>query len=394
MMKYPFASLLAATILLTVGASSGEAQVRFQLNFGGGGDWCGPFRHHYDHYDRAPIFSPWSPAGYLPYHDPYHDPYHSTVSRIVVPSISYSVAPSTRYVIPSSPSARVASSRPIYSSRRPTNTGELVSAFQAQAKDDFRFGDYDNALENLNEALGVTPNDTSLRQLKALGLFAQGRYDEASGLVKPLVDSGAAWDWNTMIAHYPSEDVYERQFRRLEHHVDTNPNLADPRFLLGYHYQVGGHLSAATMMFEQASRPAVATAPEPPKPALKTPPRPAEPKKVSEATMAAVASPPAIEKTEPDPAPSLAGSWRSVTGDGDTITLEIGSDGKFSWEYEGAPPESMLSGDWALGDDGKLNLADKDVPLSGSVEMEGVNTMRFVLDGTPEGDPGLVFERM
>ncbi len=405
-MKPSLPTLFFAGAILSVGSFTAEAQVRFHFGIGGD-DWCGPSSHHFAHPEHVPIFSPWSPAGYLPYHDPYCEP----ISRVVVPSIRYTVVPSSRYIVPStptipatpelSPTARVASSRPIYSSRRPTNTEEISSAFLAQAKEDFRRGDYDAALYNVGEALGLTPNDPDLHQLRALGLFAQGRYDDASGIVKRLSEGGTTWNWESMIAHYPSKDVYERQMRRLEHHVDSNPNSSNPRFLLGYHYQIGGYLSEARMMFEQASSPpvmAAKSAPPPapkPAPAVRTEPKPkrTQPEKVDEAIMAATVSPPPSQP-EPEPGPSIAGTWRSVTDDGKTITLEIGRDGKFSWEYEGAPEESTLRGDWTLADDRKLDLLDKDVPLSGAIEMEGDNTMRFVLEGTPDDDPGLVFERM
>lgn len=399
-MNHPFASFLIAGFLGIVATHPAEAQLRFHLNLGGSDDWCGPHRHHFDYHSPAPIFSPWSPAGYLPYHNQYHSP----VSRVIVPSIRYSVAPSTQYVVPStpeiSPTARVASSRPIFSSRRPANTGELVSAFRTKAQEEFYNGHYEAALSDVNEALGVTPNDTELHQLRALALFAQGRYGNASGTIRPLNEAGTTWNWDAMIGHYPSENVYERQFRRLENHVNNNPNESSARYLLGYHYQVGGHLSAAEMMYEQAAAPPIMVAkanPTPvPKPKVlvkaetKPAPKPTK-EKLEETVMAAAVSPPPIE---PEPGPAIAGNWRSVTDDGKTITLMIGDDGKFTWEYEGAPAESVLSGDWSLEDDGELNLADKDVPLSGTVEMEGDNTMRFVLDGTPEADPGLVFERM
>jgi len=266
---------------------------------------------------------------------------------------------------------------------------QLSSEAMDQAMEEFREGDYISALQSVDEAIAFTPSDSVLHEFRALNFFALGRYGDAAGVLNPLLASGPGWDWDTMIGFYNSDDAYTKQFRRLEDYVDSDPESADSRFLLGYHYMVGGYLAEAREMFNQVAQiePQDSVA--------------IQLRNLAQSSMPTEEVGVVGEEIPAPPAPgdmiteeTVAGNWRALSSDGKTITLDIKSDGKFTWNFEGAPEGSALSGDWSIDEDGLLVLNDEDVQLAGSIEMDGNNTMRFVLAGTPEGDPGLAFERM
>ena len=266
---------------------------------------------------------------------------------------------------------------------------QLSSEAMDQAMEEFREGDYISALQGVDEAIAFTPSDSVLHEFRALNFFALGRYGDAAGVLNPLLASGPGWDWDTMIGFYNSDDAYTKQFRRLEDYVDSDPESADSRFLLGYHYMVGGYLAEAREMFNQVAQiePQDSVA--------------IQLRNLAQSSMPTEEAGVVGEEIPAPPAPgdmiteeTVAGNWRALSSDGKTITLDIKSDGKFTWNFEGAPEGSALSGDWSIDEDGLLVLNDEDVQLAGSIEMDGNNTMRFVLAGTPEGDPGLAFERM
>ncbi len=262
---------------------------------------------------------------------------------------------------------------------------ELSVSAMDQARAYFEEGSYESALYEVDQAIAFTPSDPVLHEFRALNLFALERYGDAAGVLNPILASGPGWDWDTLIGFYASEDVYTRQLRRLENYVEFNADSADSRFLLGYHYMVGGYLAEAREMFDQVSRiePNDSVA--------------AQLRNLAESSMP-------IEEDDGIPSPAasaemvtgefLQGDWRALSSDGKTIMLSIGEDGKFTWDYEGASDGSVLNGEWSIDENGLLVLNDEDVQLAGIIEMDGTNTMRFVLAGTPEGDPGLTFERM
>lgn len=310
-------------------------------------------------------------TGYNTYSNPYETP------PVTYRGMSHSY---------SEPIAVASASRAPEPAERAEVKEQLSDESMNRAREYFLESNYTSALQMVDEAIAFTPSDPVLHEFRALNLFALGRYQDAAGVLNPILASGPGWDWDTMIGFYASDDVYTRQLRRLENHVEVNPNTADARFLLGYHYMVGGYLPEAREMFDQVTQ--------------------IEPKDSIAAQLRNLAesSMPVDDVDDPEPAPiasagliveeSIEGTWRAVSDDGKTITLQIGTDGKFTWDYEGAAEGSVLSGDWSIDDSGLLVLNDEDVQLAGTIEMEGDNTMRFVLAGTPEGDPGLTFERM
>ncbi|MES2793866.1 MAG: tetratricopeptide repeat protein, partial [Planctomycetota bacterium] len=113
------------------------------------------------------------------------------------------------------------------------------------ARGSFREGNYAVALGQIERALSKLPKDSVLQEFRALVLFAQGDYKGAAAPLYAVLSAGPGWDWTTMIGLYASIDVYTEQLRALEQYRKTNPDAADARFVLAYHYLTQGHSDAA-----------------------------------------------------------------------------------------------------------------------------------------------------
>jgi predicted Zn-dependent protease len=104
------------------------------------------------------------------------------------------------------------------------------------AREAFKSEQYERALKEIEEAIRVLPKDTTLHEFRALVLFAQGKYKEAASGIYAVLAVGPGWNWETMSGLYANPDTYTKQLRALEAYVRQNPNAADGRFLLAYHY--------------------------------------------------------------------------------------------------------------------------------------------------------------
>ena len=177
---------------------------------------------------------------------PYYNPYCSAPVVIGDTTIDYS-----QPIVLAGPPAdefRRASRRRAVTRRRPTVPQPLLDA----ARDAFAHGDYDDALAQCDKAIAQSPNDAVLHEFRGLALFALHRYKEAAGTIYAVLSVGPGWDWTTMSGFYPDVDVYTEQLRALEQYVDANPNAAEARFLLAYHYMTCGHTDAAAEQFKAA----------------------------------------------------------------------------------------------------------------------------------------------
>jgi hypothetical protein len=88
----------------------------------------------------------------------------------------------------------------------------------------------------------------------------------------------------------------------------------------------------------------------------------------------------------------IAGEWKASSGDGKAITLTLADSGGFTWNYEGSAEAKVLSGDWSVDEEGRLVLASSDVQMVADISLDG-GLLRFILAGSPVGDPGLSFQR-
>ena len=105
-------------------------------------------------------------------------------------------------------------------------TDPAMATFDA-ARDSFKQGNYDQALQQTNEALAKLPNDSDMHEFRALCLFALGRYDEAAATLYAVLAVGPGWDWTTLIGLYPDVSVYTAQLRALEDYC--RPTATRPR---------------------------------------------------------------------------------------------------------------------------------------------------------------------
>ena len=70
-----------------------------------------------------------------------------------------------------------------------------------QARDAFKQGNYALAVQLGEQALGQMPNDPNIHQFLALGLFAQGQYDQAAAPLYAVLTIGPGWNWTTLIGY-------------------------------------------------------------------------------------------------------------------------------------------------------------------------------------------------
>jgi tetratricopeptide (TPR) repeat protein len=124
----------------------------------------------------------------------------------------------------------------------------------AEARAAFKSGRYSNALEKVDRALELLRGDRTMHELRALCLFALGKYREASGVLYALLAAGPGWDWDTMAALYPDSETYTKQLHALERYVRNNPKVGAGHFVLGYHYLVLDERGGAAAEFAAAAK--------------------------------------------------------------------------------------------------------------------------------------------
>lgn len=269
---------------------------------------------------------------------------------------------------------------------------EKSSAATALARAAFRNGDYLGALKSTDEAISYAPGDSALHEFRALCLFALARYGDAAGVLNPVLASGPGWDWATMSDFYADGEVYTAQLRKLEDYVGARPDGADAHFVLGYHYMVGGFIDEAYAMFDRVTelQPADTVASQLRDLAESSSASADEGSELEEA-VAPESVPEDLVLVPLDPT-DIEGSWKAPSSDGKSITLALGADGQFSWNYDGADEGTVLEGEWSIDDESRLVLSAGDVQMVAEVSLDG-DTLQFVLAGSPVGDPGLLFER-
>jgi tetratricopeptide (TPR) repeat protein len=259
-----------------------------------------------------------------------------------------------------------------------------------QARDAFKQGNYALAVQLGEQALGQMPNDPNIHQFLALGLFAQGQYDQAAAPLYAVLTIGPGWNWTTLIGSYAEADTYTQQLRALEAYVKANPQSAPAHFVVGYHYLTQGHNDAAAKQFEDAAR--------------------LQPSDKLSAQLAAQLQPPASQPPSSDgaapptatasaesaPQGKLAGRWAATPAKDARVGLAINDDGNFTWTVTSSgQPAKTITGKSTFAN-GVLTLAGQDGQLgalAGQVAWQDDNHMTFRVLGAPQDDPGLKFER-
>jgi tetratricopeptide (TPR) repeat protein len=289
---------------------------------------------------------------------------------------------------------------PPYDYSQPINTAAAAPAAPVastatagfdQARDAFKQGNYALAVQLGEQALGQMPNDPNIHQFLALGLFAQGQYDQAAAPLYAVLSIGPGWNWTTLIGSYAEADAYTQQLRALEAYVKANPQSAPAHFVVGYHYLTQGHNDAAAKQFEDAARLQPSDRLSAQLAAQLQPPA-SQPSTIDTATAPATATASAV----PAPPGNLAGRWAATPAKDARIALAIKDDGNFTWAVTTpGQPDKLITGKATIAN-GVLTLAGSDGQLgtlAGQVAWQDDNHMTFRLLGTPQDDPGLKFER-
>ena len=249
------------------------------------------------------------------------------------------------------------------------------------ALEKFKAGDYAGALAGFDAALKVAPNDSVIHEVRALALFALGRYPEAAATLNAVLASAPGMDWTTVSNLYPSVDVYTAQLRKLEDFCRANPGDAAAHFVLAYQYLVGGHSDAAASALE------VVVAKQPGDMVAK--------RLLGGLKPAAEAAPPATAAPAAPAAPEtdLVGVWKAGSG-ADTITLEITAESKFTWKA--APtgkPAVDLAGTIETAADAIALHSEQAGTMVGKVTSKGPDAFEFSLPGAPAEAKPLLFQR-
>lgn len=104
-----------------------------------------------------------------------------------------------------------------------------------EARSRFRQRDYAGALDRLEQALALEPNDPPLHEFRALCLFALGQFPESAQTLYAVLSSSPGWDGATLRGLYGNLDDYASHLAHLERYLQRNPDSAQGHFLLAYH---------------------------------------------------------------------------------------------------------------------------------------------------------------
>ena len=260
-----------------------------------------------------------------------------------------------------------------------------------QARSSFYNGDYQSALDSVNQALVSMPKDASVNEFRALVLFALGKYQEAASVVYAVLAVGPGWDWTTLSSLYSNVDAYTEQLRRLEEYCRNNPNDAAAKFLLAYHYITCGHNEAAVRQLQlvlkldpnnQVATQLVQMMGSP-----------------QQGATDATATPPAPPQEKPVPpdqlisADNLVGKW-SAKGQGDsTFTLDMTADKKFTWAFTSGGKTQTIQGVYAIDNNNLALEPSSGGTMVGTLTKKGDKAFHFAMVGAPAGDPGLNFAK-
>ena len=251
------------------------------------------------------------------------------------------------------------------------------------------------------------PNDTVLHEVRALALFALGRYPEAAATLNAILAVAPGMDWTTMSSLYGSVDTYTGQLRKLEDFCRSNPGSAAGHFVLAYHYLVGGHadLAAEALKVVVAKQPGdivskrLLESLEPPAEAKATPaeakaaraeaPQPTEPTAEPQGAPQAEAQDP----TEAGPETDLVGTWKATEGK-NTVTLKIGEDSSFTWKAEpDGKPAIELKGTLDSAADQIALQTEAQGTMVANVKSQGPDAFDFIVEGAPKDAKPLQFSR-
>ncbi len=329
-------------------------------------------------------------------------------------------------------------SQPINVTSTPPDAAVADSTEQvfSAARDSFKAGDYQRALDLADQVLKQTPNEAVVHEFRALCLFALKRYDEAAAVNYAVLTAGPGWNWSTLVGLYPNVDTYTNQLRALEAYVNSTPNSASGQFLLAYFYMVQGNNDAAGAQFAKvaqlqpqdqlsasfaklyqkaAQQPAIDPSAQPStsvaQNGAQTPA--AAPTQAAGASSsvptavaanqpppgaqapadAASAAQPQQDAPPPPPPAEFVGQWKAQPTPDVTITLNLQADGQFGWEVNNKGQKQEISGQAGYNDNTLALLQAEGPPLIGKITREGDNKFVFAPPGSKDKGGSLTFTR-
>jgi tetratricopeptide (TPR) repeat protein len=357
-------------------------------NWGSNGGWWAPFAVGAATWGLASTLGSWGwgygGGGYV-------NPYYSAVPAAMVASSPYDY------------------SQPVVVNNYVTNDGDLTDASTVQggtatsesapspsdaafdaALSSFKQGDYAAALAGCDKAVKLAPNDSVIHEVRALSLFALGRYPEAAATLNAVLAAAPGMDWTTLSGLYGSVDAYTQQLRKLEDFCRANPDSAAGYFVLAYHYLVGGYsdMAADALRVVVAKQPGDvvakrlldALAPKEGKP-------PAQPPAAEPEPTTAPAAAPAGPQTD------LVGTWKATAGK-DSVDLVITEDSQFTWKATPSGREPVaISGTIETARDAIALVSESAGTMAGKVASKGADAFEFTFAGAPAEATPIAFQR-
>ena len=326
----------------------------------------------------------------------YVNPYYSAMPAAVVASSPYDYSQPVvinNYI----PADTAAAAGDVAASQQPAIETAPASSPADAAVDaalgKFKTGDYAGALAGFDQALKLSPKDSVIHEVRALTLFALGRYTEAAAALNAVLATAPGMDWTTMSNVYGSVDAYTGHLRTLEEFCRTHPDDAAAHFVLGYHYLVGGHsdMAAAALRVVVAKQPGDVVA----KRLLDAVTPPAE---ETSAPATDTGSAPAktdgetpAEKALPDI--DLVGTWKA-TSDKDTVVLTVTAESAFTWKAQPAgKPAVELKGTIETSADAIALVSESAGTMVAKVTPKAADSFEFALPSAPKDTKPLVFTR-
>jgi tetratricopeptide (TPR) repeat protein len=314
-------------------------------------------------------------------------------------------------------------SQPINVTAAPPDAAVVDSTDQvfSAARDRFRAGDYQGALDLTDQVLKQSPNAAVVHEFRGLTLFALSRYDDAAAVEYAVLSAGPGWNWSTLIGLYPDVETYTEQLRTLEAYAQANPNSSSAPFLLAYHYMTEGHDDAAAAQFERVTRllpsdqlsasfvKALRKAPEQvaqagPAPAqaqANAPPASQGPSQAATPTQAQaqatqdgrVAGQGDSPTSPPSPPSALDGEWKAQPAPDVSVALKLNQDGGFVWDVKAKGQKQTIEGRAGFQDGNLILQQAQGPPLVGKVTQTKPDSFVFAPPETGDKGGGLVFNR-
>ena len=395
------------------------------LNLGGhrvhlGNSGYRPSYYHHNFYQGSWNQGGWNYGGYGGYGH-YHRPVSWGLGGWGLGRIIYSSGYSNYYnpYYGSGIYSNLAAGAPVYNYSQPIPVATATAAPSApsnqalqlfdSAREAFYNGQSDIALQHVDAAIKLTPDDAVLHEFRGVTLFTLGRYEEAAGVVHAVLAVGPGWDWATLRSLYRSVTVFENQLRTLENVRDQNPQRADVRFLLAYLYLSEGfpqsaekqltrvvalrpddQLAAQLLSMLKGTAPATGgTNPGPLAPSAT--PTPINPPVIQPPATGTDAATPATPGSRVDPA-AMVGTWSAARGDA-KFDLVLNADGTFAWKFVEKDKTESFGGKYTV--QGSLIVLERAEggALVANIVPDGDKKFNFKLVGTDAGDKGLDFAK-